>query len=134
MTYWTPITPISNELRLVDLQGNNISEDQECHFVSFESHLLDVCKEGNLIFIYRGEPLRGLRKKLFLNYEEYTKPRLYERLFVVGDKARYFFMDKTRSDDREWLTHINDHSSATFEFVFERIANVLSAPNLEPRI
>lgn len=134
MTYWTPITPISDKLRLVDLFGNNISEEQKRHFRSFENHLIDVYKEGNLIFVYRGESLKGLQKKLFLNHEEYTKSRLYERLFIIGDKARYFFMDKANSNNRGWLTSINDRSAATFGFIFERIANVLSTPNLEPRI
>lgn len=134
MTYWTPITPISNKLRLVDLLGNDISEEQKRHFRSFENHLIDVYKEGNLIFVYRGESLKGLQKKLFLNHGEYTKSRLYERLFIIGDKARYFFMDKANSNDRGWLTSINDRSDATFGFIFERIANVLSTPNLEPRI
>jgi hypothetical protein len=59
---------------------------------------------------------------------------LYEWLFIIGDKARYFFMSKADSNDRVWLTSINDHSPTTFGFIFERIVNVLSTPNLEPRI
>lgn len=134
MAYYVPITQISSQLRLVDLQGNDISANQKRCFNSFENHLIDVYKEGNLTFVYRGESLRSLRKKLFLNHKEYTRSRLYERLFIVGDKARYFFMDKANSNDRGWLTSINDRSVATFEFIFGRIANVLSIQNLEPRI
>lgn len=135
MSHWMPITPISNSLRLVDLHGNEISREKKCLFNSFENHLIDIYKEGNLIFIYRGESLNGLKRKLFSNYGDFSKSRLYERLFIVGDKARYFFMDKIDdSDNRRWLTNINDCSPETFGFMFERIANVISTPCLESRI
>jgi len=135
VSYWMPITPISNSLQLIDLQGDEISEDKKCLFNSFEKHLIDLCKEGNLIFIYRGESLKGLKKKLFSNYGDFSKSRLYERLFIVGDKARHFFMNKIEdSDNRGWLTNINDRSPETFGFMFERIANVISTPSLESRI
>jgi hypothetical protein len=130
-----PITPISNSLRLIDLQGSEISDEKKQLFNLFENHLIDIYKEGNLIFIYRGESLKGLKKKLFSNPEFFSKSRLYERLFIVGDKARYFFMDKKEdSDNRGWLTNINDRSPKTFGFMFGRIANVISTPNLEARI
>ncbi|MEB3309502.1 MAG: hypothetical protein VKJ02_04665 [Snowella sp.] len=130
-----PIAPISNSLRLVDLHGNEISREKKGLFNAFENHLIDIYKEGNLIFIYRGESLKSLKKKLFSNHEDFSKSRLYERLFIVGDKARYFFRDKIEdSDKRGWLTNINDRSPETFGFMFERIANVISTPSLESRI
>lgn len=135
MSYWMPITSISNSLRLIDLQGNEISKEKKCLFNSFENHLIDLCKEGNLIFIYRGESLRSLKKKLFSNYEEFSNSRLHERLFIVGDKAKCFFMSSIKdSNNRGWLTNINDHSPETFSFMFERIANVISIQNLKSRV
>lgn len=135
MPYWMPITPISNSLRLIDLQGDEISEEQKGLFNFFETHLIDIYKEGNLIFIYRGESLKGLRRKLFSNHEDFSKERLYERLFIVGDKARHFFMGNVADPkNRGWLTNINDCSPETFGFMFERIAKVVSTKNLELRI
>ncbi len=134
VTYWTSITPITDSLRLVDLKENEISPKNQKLFHSFEQHLIDLYKEGNLIFVYRGESLKGLRKKLFSNAQDFSESKLYERLFIFGDKARHFFEDKTKDSSRGWLTTINDISDETFGFLFERIANVLSKLNLEPRV
>jgi len=130
-----PITPISNSLRLIDLEGNEISEEKQRLFNSFETHLIDIYKEGNLIFIYRGESVKGLKKKLFLDHTDYSKSRFYERLFIIGDKARHFFMDKIQdSNNKGWLSNINDCSTETFRFMFDRIANVIRTPSLKSKI
>lgn len=134
MTYWTSITPIADSFKLVDLHENEISQKKQELFHAFEQHLIDLYKEGNLIFVYRGEFLNGLRKKLFSDYQHFSEPKLYERLFIFGDKARHFFMEQNKDSSRGWLTNINDISDETFGFVFERIANVLSQPNLKPKV
>ncbi|NMF59765.1 hypothetical protein [Pseudanabaena yagii] len=119
----------------MDLQENKLSNKDKNLFYSFTQHLIDVYKEGNLVFIYRGESFKGLRKKLFSSNGDFSRRKLYERLFIVGDKARHFFMDKFEdSDNRRCLTNIKDCSDDTFDFIFERIEKVLSAPNLESRI
>ncbi|HEY9670202.1 MAG TPA: hypothetical protein V6D11_02070 [Waterburya sp.] len=134
MTYWTSITPITDSLRLVDLKGNEISKENQELCRSFEQHLIDLYKEGNLVFVYRGESLKGLRKKLFSDEQDFSESKLYERLFIFGDKARHFFMHQTKDSSREGLTTINDISDETFGFLFERIVNVLSHPNLGPKV
>ena len=135
MSYWIPTVQSFDSLNLVDSQEHKLSDKDKNSFYSFTQYLIDVYKEGNLIFVYRGESLNELRKKLFLNYGDFSKSKLYERLFIVGDKARHFFKDKPEdSNNRGWLININDCSDETFGFIFERIDNVLSAPNLESRI
>ena len=135
MSYLVPPTSISQSLRLVDLRGQEISQDNRQIFISFENHLIDTYKEGNLVFIYRGESFKGLQKKLFSNNEDFSKSRLYERLFILGDKARFFFSENMQeTSNRGWLTNINDRSTETFNYIFKRIANVLSTPKLGPRI
>lgn len=134
MTYWTSITPITDSLRLVDLQEKEISQKNQKLFHSFEQHLIDLYKEGNLVFVYRGESLKNLRMKLFSDFQYFSEQKLYERLFIFGDKARHFFMYQPEDSNREALTNIKDISNETFGFIFERIANVLSQPNLEPKV
>ena len=135
MSYLIPTIPSFDSLNLVDLEENNLSEKKTEIFNSFIGHLIDVYKEGNLVFIYRGESFKGIRKKLFSSNGDFSKSKLYERLFLFGDKARHFFMDGFENfNKRVWLTNIKDCSDETFSFIFERIDNVLSAPNLESRI
>jgi len=135
VSYLIPTIPNFDSLNLVDMQENPLSDKDKNLFYSFTQHLIDVYKEGNLVFIHRGESFKGLRRKLFSSNGDFSKEKLYERLFIVGDKARHFFMDKFEdSNNRGWLTNIKDCSDETFGFIFERIKNVLSESNLESRI
>ncbi len=116
----------------MDLKENDLSNQRTKIFNSFIEHLIDVYKEGNIVFIYRGD--KKLHKKLFSSNEDFSMSKLYERLFFIGNKAKHFFEDSRDINNRGCLTNINDRSDETFGFIFDRIANVLSDPKLDSRI
>ncbi|MEA5464225.1 hypothetical protein [Leptothoe sp. PORK10 BA2] len=135
MSYWTTVTPINESYSLVDIKGDELPQKDKEIFNSFKDHLIDFYKEGNLLFVYRGETFKRLKKRLFSNYDDFSESKLHERIFLIGEKARHFYTDKPEnSTSRGWLTNINDSSNETFSHLFKRIGNVLSTSGLEHRI
>lgn len=103
-------------------------------FKLFEKEIQETHKEGNLLLLYRGESLKGLKKRLFHDDSSYELSKLYERIFVLGEKAKHFYEKRVNLKDRNYLISIDDISRETFEFIFNRISNLLKEESLSIKI
>jgi hypothetical protein len=103
-----------------DVRELSSSEQEIYHKVC---SLIDTAEsKGKVLFVYRGERKSKLKKKLFLNLDEYSVRKFHDRLFYVGDKAKNFFeTSKLKLENREYLKSINDISRGTFNFIFKQL-------------
>ncbi|MEJ8756799.1 hypothetical protein WG947_07335 [Pontibacter sp. H259] len=103
-------------------------------FLSLKAYLKEQDREGNVLLLYRGEQQQNIHQRLFAGATCRRDELPYDRVFYFGEKARHFSIDNFNPEERNYLRHINDCSDATFTFIFERIANVLTTPRNKSRI
>jgi hypothetical protein len=137
---------ISKKYNLVDYKGYPLSEKDEEHFQRFEKQLLDAYKEGNAIFIFRGDKFSRLEERLCEKPEssdkepkKYIQEKVYENLFFVGEKAKCFWQQRNVNeynaiDDPFGGLTINNCEKEIFSNIFHEISEVLSHPNLDENI
>lgn len=94
---------------------------------SFRHFIREKDKEGEVLLLYRGEEQRNVNRRLFSDQSDFVSAEMYERAFYFGEKARHFSIDQF-DEDRNFLTGINDCSDETLGFIFDRISNVINAP------
>jgi hypothetical protein len=84
---------------------------------------LEVSQENKqLMILYRGEKKASLRRKLSEPYGTY---KFFERLFYVGEKAKYFFKQCQDSlSNQDYLQSVVDVRDQTFEFIFKKLHTI----------
>jgi hypothetical protein len=79
--------------------------------------------------LYRGENKITLEDKLRESYDSY---KLFEKLFFVGEKAKFFFKETSSSvENREHLKSISDVDDATFKFIFKSLHHIFTSEDIE---
>lgn len=76
------------------------------------------------LLVYRGDSICRLAQRL--NSSEAGRETLFERLFYFGEKARHFFADNRPAVQLTYLRTINDCSTETIKFIFDRVAKVVT--------
>jgi len=111
-------------MEYVDTNLNPLNEDLKNSFLELRRFLAQQDKSGDILFLYRGEEQRNVRRRLTQGGLGIETSELFERAFYFGDKARHFSVD-VFDEERDYLTGINDCSNETLSYIFERIKNVL---------
>jgi len=124
---------LSRNLEYLDTDSRPLQKAHCDYFESLIRYLHEEEKAGNILLVYRGEEQKNIDRRLTPTGGTVNRTEVYQRTFYVGDKARHFSMDEF-SNDRNFLTGINDCSDTTLSYIFERIANALSAKNLARRV
>lgn len=117
---------VDTELRPLNLNLKNA-------FLDLRSFLAEQDKLGNILFLYRGEEQRNIRRRLTRGGMGVETSEVFQRAFYFGDKARHFSVDVI-DGNRDFLTGINDCSDETLSFIFARISNVLNEPKYSSRV
>ncbi|QJB56559.1 hypothetical protein [Pseudodesulfovibrio sp. zrk46] len=105
--------------------NNLLSHSQMEAYEAFCSFLVEKSKADEIMFLYRGDRQRDIKKRL--------SGQTLTDLFFFGDKARHFFKDK-HADDRDYLNGINDCSRKTFREMFDRIAGIVKRERFKERL
>jgi hypothetical protein len=94
-------------------------------------------KAEHVKIVFRGENKDSLKNKLSSDEDG----QFFNKLFLFGDKAKYFFspecFEKYRSSDRQknqlfeqssrdYLLNINDSSDKTFQFIFNQLKKIFT--------
>lgn len=119
-------------MQYVDTNLQPISSELERDFLDLKDFLSEQDKSGRLLFLYRGEEQRNIKRRL-VNGLGVDTQEVFERAFYFGDKARHFSID-IFTGDRDFLTGINDCSDETLSFIYDRIATVLDTPRMSERV
>ena len=117
----------------VDTELRPLSSNLRDDFLELRRFLTEQDKLGNILFLYRGEEQRNIRRRLTGGGLGVETSEVFQRAFYFGDKARHFSVDVI-DDSRDFLTGINDCSDETLSFIFARIANVLDEPKHSGRV
>lgn len=120
-------------MEFVDSDLQPLSEELKSDFLSLRRFLTEQDKSGRVLFLYRGEEQRNIRRKLTNGGLEVETPEIFKRAFYFGDKARHFAVDFF-NNERNFLTGINDCSEETLSFIYDRIKNVIEEPRGISRI
>lgn len=120
-------------MEFVDSDLQPLSEELKSDFLNLRSFLSEKDKSGRVLFLYRGEEQRNIRRRLTNCGLGIETTEIFERAFYFGDKARHFAVD-VFNDRRNFLTGINDCSDETLSFIYDRINNVLEDPRGFSRI
>ncbi|MCC5824874.1 hypothetical protein [Alkalimonas sp.] len=116
-------------MEYVDNNLQPISEELRTRFLSLKSFLSEQDKAGRLLFLFRGEEQRNIRRRLTSGGLGIETNEVFERAFYFGDKARHFSVD-TFNTERNFLTGINDCSDETLLFIYRRICESLEDPRV----
>ena len=77
--------------------------------------------------VYRGESKENLSNKL---NEQYGTQKFFEYLFVIGEKAKYFWSQtRTSLENLNYLKSIEDTDNETFKFIFNEFNSILVRGN-----
>ena len=78
--------------------------------------------------LYRGESKTTLEDKLKKSYGNY---KFFERLFFMGDKAKFFFKETSSSiENRKYLQSISDVDDETFKFIFKSLHYIFTSEDI----
>ncbi|ELC3160022.1 hypothetical protein [Vibrio harveyi] len=116
-------------MEYVDNNLQPISEELRRCFLSLKSFLSEQDKAGRLLFLFRGEEQRNIRRRLSSGGLGIDTNEVFERAFYFGDKARHFSVD-TFDAERNFLTGINDCCDETLSFIYRRIGESLEDPRI----
>ena len=117
----------------VDTDLRPLNSNLKDAFVGLRGFLAEQDKLGNILFLYRGEEQRNIRRRLVRGGLGVETPEVFRRAFYFGEKARHFSVDVI-DDSRDFLTGINDCSDETLSFIFARISNVINEPRYFSRV
>ncbi len=86
--------------------------------------------------IYRGEKYvellniqTGSNIKKYSEIREYQHSYFSSQLFIIGEKSKHFLKEKKEEiKKRSYLKNINDCSSKTFEYIFNKINEIHTKP------
>lgn len=108
-------------MEFVDIDYKPLSPNEESKFNRLREYLVEKQKEGDILFVYRGEELKNVKKRLFREPASAEIRGIFDRLFSIGDKARHLHIDRNN-----WgtLMDLNDCSQGTFEYIFDRLRNM----------
>ncbi|MCC5883623.1 MAG: hypothetical protein JJU25_13425 [Halomonas sp.] len=120
-------------MEFVDSDLRPLSGELKRDFLDLRSFLSEQDKSGRVLFLYRGEEQRNIRRRLTNGGLGVETTEVFERAFYFGDKARHFAVD-VFDERRNFLTGINDCSDETLFFICDRINHVLEAPRGVSRI
>lgn len=120
-------------MEYVDTNLYPLNEETRNNFLELKSYLSEQDKSGNILFLYRGEEQRNIKKRLVNSDSDVEQQEVFKRVFYFGDKARHFATDVFR-DGRNFLMGINDCSEDTLSFIFDRIANALNSIKISRQI
>lgn len=120
-------------MEYVDTNLHPLDEETRSNFLELNSYLSEQDKSGNILFLYRGEEQRNIRKRLINSNSDVGWQEIFKRVFYIGDKARYFAADVFHNE-RNFLTEINDCSEETLCFIFDRVSNVLSSIKISRQV
>lgn len=115
-------------MEYVDSDLKPLNEELKNDFLSLRSFLSEQDKSGHILFLYRGEEQRNIRRRLANGGLGIETQEVFQRAFYFGDKARHFVGD-VFDNERNFLTGINDCSDETLSFIYKRICNVLESRN-----
>jgi hypothetical protein len=107
----------SSPKRALPVTGNR-------NFDSLYRFLQEKSEENKIKLVYRGEKLDRLTKRLSLINEE--REEVLQRSFYLGDKARYFEDHFGRHRRQNNFQSINDCSANALDFIYSRLANVMT--------
>lgn len=119
-------------MKYVNTDLSPIEDAQRRDFENLLAFMNEKDKEGEILLLYRGESLQNLRRKLVS--ENARDQEMFDRCFYVGDKARHFFYDQRGPHEQTYLRTINDCSSQTLEYIFDRMGSVLVSAKLDRRV
>jgi len=102
-------------------------------FNQFKSELEEKEKEGKVLFLFRGERLPNIERRLVKPANKVSVSEIFGRVFVVGEKARQY-SEGVVGGEKTYLSTINDVSEGTLEFIFDSIRNVVSSQKLKNRV
>lgn len=123
--------PTKNIFTIKDYKKVNLTKaDQEILFKSLE--LINEQLEKNILILYRGMKMKNQLDRLNAT----TSDEIFNKLFMLGDKASNYYNDKHKLDnflldERNYLLDINDISDNTFKFIFNEIKNNLDEENVK---
>lgn len=120
-------------MEFVNVDLTPLSKGELDAFKEFNSYLSEEKKSGNILFLYRGEEQKNIKKRLSNGGAGVPQNEIMERAFYFGEKARHFAVDNF-DPERNYLTSINDCSDDTLGFIFERIGNVLSDSKMKSKV
>jgi len=109
-----------------------LSEEEIQMFHTFKSVLEEKEKEGKVLFLFRGEQLPNIERRLAKPANKVSVSEIFGRVFVVGEKARQYAEGVI--GEKTYLSTINDVSELTLGFIFDRIKSVLSSSKLKAKI
>lgn len=110
-------------MELVDINYKPLDSYSEAKFNRLRDYLAEKDREGDILLVYRGEEIKNIKKRLFKVPGNGTDNELFDKLFLLGDKARHLHLD-SNANDRGALTGLNDCSQKTFEYIFRRLQNI----------
>jgi len=114
----------------VDQNLKPLLENELDSVVRFHEFLSEKDRNGDALLVYRGEELRNIKQRLFKDPSNVDHSEILEGAFYIGEKARSLHINDNEIA-RDYLTGINDCSSETFYFIFDRMVNVLSSEKLK---
>lgn len=113
-------------MKLIDTKYNKLSSNEVLVFNGLKDYLSEMSSKKECLLLYRGDEVRNIKKKIFLGDEEYSKTKLLEELFFIGDKARHLYLDAD-AKNRLALKGLNDCSFETFEYIFDKMNSMCRA-------
>lgn len=113
-------------MEYVKLDLTQADENLITKYHALKEYLKEKEKEDKIKFLYRGDKITNIERRLNSGDSDLDHEELFRRAFYFGDKSKHFTLSQLSNNGQNFFKNLNDVSANTLEYIYIKIFEFLN--------